>query len=100
MSFRILTVAETDGQSDRMTAVQEQHEWQRGQKAAIHELKITVTVKRDIIVEDRKDGLIQHTIKFPRADLDSLILFLQDVQTFISEEEMIDKLKGSFGTKL
>ena len=77
-----------------MTAVQEQYNWAPGVPSANHVLKFTVTVKRDVIIEDSRDGRIQNTIKFPRVDLDSLILFLQDVQTFISEEEMIEMLKG------
>ena len=92
--FKILTVAEDNGQSDRMTAVQSQHNWMPGWPAAKHEISFTVTVKRDIQIEERRDGKLINSIQYPRVDLDSLILFLQDVQTFISEEEMIEMLKG------
>lgn len=89
--MRILTVSEDDGFSDRMTAVQDTH-----LPGANFSLRISIDTERKLSVK-----ITSNTYKpgggmmdFPKLDLDGLIEYLQDVRTFISEEEMVVALRG------
>jgi len=96
MVFKVLTVAENDGESDSMTAVQNHGAWAAGAK---DELRFKVDLKRNITIQVIREGRELNKIQWANLDLKSMIAFLQDMQTFISEEEMIAKLKTSVASR-
>lgn len=94
MPFKVLTVNENGGDSRSMTAVQTQHSWTPGYSPGEDKLIVKIDTKKNIIIAFMRDNIAKEQIQFTGLDLDGLIEFLQDARTFISEEEMVEKLKG------
>ncbi len=88
-TLRVLSVNEDGGRSDRMSA--EQRNWVHGESET---LNISIDVDRTLTITTKEYACFAKTIQFKGIDLSGLIEYLQDVQTFISEEDMIYKLKG------
>lgn len=95
MAFKILTVAENDGDSESMTAIQTQHSWRPGTPPGSDVLRFNIDIKRNINIQVLRDGLLQTKIQFNDLHLKEFIEFLTDMQVFISEEETIAKLRGN-----
>jgi len=100
MKFEILSVAQDGYRSDRITAVlrhvksvADRNHW-NGRQLSVVELRISVDVKSTITIHEYDGDMLKNMISFERCDIDSLIQCLQDVKTFISEEEMVAKLMG------
>jgi hypothetical protein len=89
--FELLSVAEDDYESDRLTVKQEFYSPNR------QALKISITSKRNLVIETwcPTNGGNQRTkIVAIDVDIEGLLQFVQDAKTFIDEEAMIEKLKG------
>ena len=83
--FKTLSVAETNYDSDRI--VFEHHSYQHDQT-----LRVEVTAYKSLILKSGNNKIeISH---FKRSDLRSLILALQEADTFLSEAELVEKLMG------
>jgi hypothetical protein len=98
----LLSVAEDDGYSDRLTVSQSQMQsmiersGNRSYMTVIKStIKISITKDRKLIIRESKDGSAGVVIEFPHFDIDGMAEFIQEVKTFISEEEMIEKLKAT-----
>lgn len=98
----LLSVAEDDGYSDRLTVSQSQmhtvieRSGNRSYMTVMNStIKISITKDRKLIIRESKDGSAGVQIEFPSFDVDGMAEFMQDVKTFISEEEMIKKLKAA-----
>jgi hypothetical protein len=96
MTFKVLTAAENGGDSESMTAVQDHGAWAAGSK---DEFRFTIDLKRNVTILVIRDGREYRKIQWANLDLKGMISFLQDMQTFISEEEMIAKLKTPVATR-
>jgi hypothetical protein len=88
--FEIISVAEDDYESDRLSVKQE------FQKPNRQSLKISITAKRNMIIETWCAGPHQRRtcITAIEVDIEGLLQFVQDAKTFIDEEAMVEKLKG------
>jgi|APFre7841882630_1041343.scaffolds.fasta_scaffold78206_2 hypothetical protein len=87
--FEILSIKEDDDQSDRISCKHEEVFPNR------QVLKISVTSKKNMTIHAKAAN--NHTatiINVFGIDIDSLIEFLQEARTFVSEEEMVNKLMG------
>lgn len=89
--LKILTVNEDGGFSDRMTAVQDSH-----LPGANFSLRISIDTesKLTLKITSNKYQPGTGTMDFPNLDIDGLIDYLQQVKTFMSEEEMVVALRG------
>jgi hypothetical protein len=94
MTFEILSVAENDGDSNSISAVQRHYRLSQGVSEVVDELFLKIDVKRNFTIKISRGGKLQNIIQFTGVDLNSLIQYIEDVRTFISEEEMIERLKG------
>jgi len=102
MKFEILSVAEDGYESNRITAAQRsikpvsttKTRWNQTYYA-IQEIRFSLDVKRTLTVREYEDKRLKAIITFDKIDIDSLIEYLQQVKTFISEEEMVAKLMGT-----
>lgn len=59
--------------------------------------RITVHANRSIVIRQIEDGpgvTLPESIVIRKCDIDTLIEFLQEAKTFVSEEEMVAKLIG------
>ena len=83
--FKILTVAETDYDSDKIAF--EHVDWWHGGY-----LRIEVSVDKKIAFKNANTKI--EILDFKRSDLRSLILALQEAETFLSEAELVEKLIG------
>jgi hypothetical protein len=93
--FELFSVAEDYYKSNRLTAKQEILIRDYGLNAfQTSSLQISVDTDKTLTIHDYKKGKLQNSIVFPDLDIDGMIEYLQDVKTFISEEEMIKKLAG------
>lgn len=93
MTFKLLSIAEDRGQSDRMSAVQESWTTSIGAR----KLYISVDTKRTLRIEllNGIDYRIEGKfVEFKGLDVDGLIEYLQEVKTFLSEEDMVKELMG------
>lgn len=99
MPFEILSVAENGGDSNSIAAVQKQNSWHPGISSPEDKLFLKIDVKRNLTIKFTRGDTLQNTIQFAGLDIDSLILYLQDVREFISEEEMIQTLKGKVASQ-
>ena len=87
--FEILSIKEDGEQSDRLSC---KHVEVFPNKQV---LKISVTAKKNLVIHAKAAN--NHTatvINVFGIDIDSLIEFLQEARTFVSEEEMVLKLMG------
>jgi hypothetical protein len=88
--LRILTVNEDGGFSDRMTATQSSH-----LPNANFSLKISIDTERKLSMLVTSNVMpARQVLDFPKLDIDGLIDYLQQVKTFISEEDMVVALRG------
>jgi len=104
MNFEILTVAQNGYRSDVITAVQRhiksipgRTHWNGvsiNRQFTVTELRISVDVKSTVTIQEYDNDMLKNQIVFEKCDISSLIQCLQDVQTFISEEKMVEKLMG------
>lgn len=88
--FNIITVAEDNYQSDRLTAKCESDRPNR------QVVKISITAERTLVVEaycPNNRSMAQQITAFD-IDVESLLQFVQDANTFVREEAMIKKLIG------
>ena len=101
--FEVLSVAQDGYVSDYLTAAQKHYQYasiyytKQGKRildATVHELRISLDVKCNVLVRSFENDKLTNTIAFKRIDIDGLISYLQEVKTFISEEEMVAKLLG------
>ena len=83
--FKTLSVAECDYESDKIAF--EHESWHTKAK-----LKVEVFSKKKIAFSYGKDRI--QVDNFNRSDLRSFILALQEAETFLSEEELMEKLLG------
>jgi hypothetical protein len=99
MTFNTLSVAENNGDSSTVVAVQSEHLWsvKRGPYKEI--VKISTDAKRNIEISVTRGANDIQSISFTNLDIESLITYLQDVKTFISEEEMMVALRNAKGFK-
>ena len=87
--FEILSVAEDNGQSDRLTG-----------KAYLDKGYLYVSVDEksnltaNIIPHEGKRKPVSSKIVIEEIDLDELILFLNECKAFVEESEIMNKLKG------
>lgn len=88
--FELLSVAEDNWQSDRLTARMDTHYPNR------QVVKISFTGKRNMIIESSCPNSNTPVTVITAFDIDiqSLLDFVQEAKTFISEEEMVAKLTG------
>lgn len=100
MNFEILSVAQNGYRSDVITAVQrhvksvtDRNHW-NGRQLTVTELHISVDVKSTVTIQEYDNDMLKNTIVFNNCNISSLIQCLQEVQTFISEEKMVEKLMG------
>ncbi len=92
MSFNILTVAEDDDRSDRISGLQD---FSRG----YHSQKLYISVDADGNMTIKKISgamtvLPQVTIDCPKTDIDGLINYFQEVKQFMDEEATVRRLMG------
>ena len=87
--LKILSVAEDNGNSERMSAVQ--HFPGRMNEPGT---TIVFSIYSDRSLHIRFNAPLPVDIIFPELDVDGLILFLQDAKQFISESDVIAKLQG------
>lgn len=97
MSFRILSVAENGGDSESITAVQEQHSWGANTLVWHDEFRFKIDLKRNVTIQVARDGRLQNTIQFADLDLKAFAQFIEDVKIFHDEEDVIAKLRGNSG---
>jgi hypothetical protein len=90
MKLEMLSVAQDNGHSDRITA--QQRNYVRGM-TNLFQISVTNNGKLTI-THDYPSARGTAVVEYPEIDLDGLIQFLQDAKTFVSEEEMYQKLKG------
>ena len=83
--FKTLSVAETNYESDKI--VFEHENWNTNLK-----LRIEIFSKKKIAFVFGSHKI--HVDNFSRSDLRSLILALQEAETFLSEAELVEKLMG------
>ena len=89
--LEILSVAEADGRSDCMVAQQKRH----GTYGNPDIFTISINVNRhiDLTISRHGPGLASKIV-WPDFDIDGMIEYLQAAKEFISEEAMVEKLKG------
>ena len=85
--FKTLSVAETNYDSDKI--VFEHGSWHTDKK-----LRIEIMATKKIAFAYGSDRI--GVDNFTRSDLQSLILALQEAETFLSEAELVEKLMGKF----
>lgn len=90
--FNLLSVAEDNYVSDRYTAKQDS--FFRGYTSRVVSLELSVTVDKTLTINFFESERLKDKIVFPNLDIDGMIEYLQEVKTFISEEDMIKKLRG------
>lgn len=113
--FEICSVAEDNYESDRLSATAtsfatrkrfytESYTARNGEERLSHKtemvsdpttLKISVTTSNKLIVRLSAPNTVDRRIEFNNVDLDSLIEYLKETKTFIEQERLIGKLKGT-----
>ena len=86
--FKVLSVAEENYESDCISAKWYSYDNRYGHQ----QLRISVNKDRKLVLEDDRNALCFD--QFTVHTIDSLIQYLQDAKTFLSEEDMIAKLMG------
>jgi len=88
--YKLLSVNEDGGNSDRLTA----SFFSYGGFNKSSDMIISVTATRKLTIEQRKPNGLSGSLEFQDLDIDGLIQYLQEVKTFLHEEDMIKVLMG------
>lgn len=88
--FKVLSVAEDNYKSNCISAKWYSYDNRYGHQ----QLRISVNKDRKLVLEDDRNGNALCFDRFTVQTIDSLIQYLQDAKTFLSEEDMIAKLMG------
>ena len=100
MQFVIQSVAQDGYESNRITAIQKtvrsiavKNHW-NGRELSVQELRFSVDVHSSLTIQEYDNSMLKTEIIFDKCHIDSLIDYLCEVKTFISEEKMVEKLMG------
>ncbi len=104
-AVKILTVAEDNGISDRLTCVSKSYAGFSQDRHISQDktLKISIDADRNLTLNMFTNGIYNGAFKFHEheiqfefhdVDVDGLIQYLQEVKVWLSEEDMIKKLIG------
>ena len=91
MTYKILTVAEDNYESDRLTAVFPSY---GGRFQDPSQMTISVSAYRKVVIKRINQGIVNGSLEFQDLDIDGIIQYLQEVKTFLHEEDMIKVLMG------
>jgi hypothetical protein len=89
--YKLLSVNEDNGHSDRLTA----RFFSYGGFNKSSDMIISVSATRKFTIEQRKPNGLTGSVEFQDIDIDGVIQYLQDVKVFLSEEDMVKKLMGN-----
>ena len=94
--FNTLSIAENGGLSDVIAGRQT-----GSGPDGTYSISVSISVERELRIDCSRIGPRPNlTMFFPNFDIPGLIQFLQDAQTFISEEEMVKTLLKPNATHL
>jgi hypothetical protein len=88
-ALRILTVAEDNNQSDRITAKLNYDDFRH-----INSVSINLSISNTKILTIKSELGVINIKDFDRKMIGDLIKYLEEAREFLSEEEMVAKLMG------